>query len=358
MITTQVIRHLIEAPLVVADLTGNNPNVYYELALRHAAAKPLIQLIEEGSALPFDIAGMRTIELNPLSPSSIKHARKQIVSQVRALDPSAPTVKTPVSISLASTESPLGRKTFETVEGRRLFQYPKHYPIDLAPKTNRPKLNGKTYVEALRWFLRKGNYDQLAAMDLVFLREDNLPESGNILKRRTDLKLYNELVNKYDLEPMVADFERQKHRLFRNYIRVVDELGLLFENLHCEIILHNVLNPLRSIIAVRDSTLVSGRKLYDPSTSFVVEYVRNQGKAFVAYKDGSGWVGYQKEFNNGKRVKAATTPIFHPRYGLIGVLCVNIDMSAIKQLDERGRSALLQQYLKLTGTAPPFGRRG
>ena len=40
MITSQVLRAVQESPLVVADLTGHNPNVLYELAVRHAIEKP------------------------------------------------------------------------------------------------------------------------------------------------------------------------------------------------------------------------------------------------------------------------------------------------------------------------------
>jgi hypothetical protein len=46
----------------VADLTGANPNVYYELGIRHAVRpRSTILLVAEGTALPFDIAPMRAI---------------------------------------------------------------------------------------------------------------------------------------------------------------------------------------------------------------------------------------------------------------------------------------------------------
>jgi len=59
IITSQVIQHIVDDQLVIADLTERNPNVFYELALRHALRKPVVQIIHRGEAIPFDVAGMR-----------------------------------------------------------------------------------------------------------------------------------------------------------------------------------------------------------------------------------------------------------------------------------------------------------
>lgn len=43
LITAQVIQHLLRARLVIADLSFHNPNVFYELAIRHATGKPTVR---------------------------------------------------------------------------------------------------------------------------------------------------------------------------------------------------------------------------------------------------------------------------------------------------------------------------
>ena len=61
MISTQIINRIIDDDLVIANLTDNNPNVMYELCLRHVVAKPIIHICENGTNLPFDIKDNRTV---------------------------------------------------------------------------------------------------------------------------------------------------------------------------------------------------------------------------------------------------------------------------------------------------------
>jgi hypothetical protein len=81
-ITQQIVRHLREDDLVIADISGGNPNVMYELGLRHATAKATIQIGEYGQ-IPFDVAGVRTVQFSR-SPLGLIDARKELERAVTA----------------------------------------------------------------------------------------------------------------------------------------------------------------------------------------------------------------------------------------------------------------------------------
>ena len=82
LITSQIINLIIESPLVIADLTDSNPNVFYELAIRHAIRKPYIQVIKKGQKIPFDLSGIRTIEIDLKDLDSVEFAKKEIENHI------------------------------------------------------------------------------------------------------------------------------------------------------------------------------------------------------------------------------------------------------------------------------------
>jgi hypothetical protein len=57
-----------KAEIVLADLTGKNPNVLYELGLAHAIAKPAILVTETLDDVPFDLRALRIIEYDKNAP--------------------------------------------------------------------------------------------------------------------------------------------------------------------------------------------------------------------------------------------------------------------------------------------------
>jgi DNA-binding transcriptional ArsR family regulator len=88
LITNQIIEHLLEDDLVVADLTGLNPNVFYEIAVRHAARKPIVHLITRGEEIPFDVANMRAVPYALDDPDILEEAQEELERKVSAIEAS------------------------------------------------------------------------------------------------------------------------------------------------------------------------------------------------------------------------------------------------------------------------------
>ena len=59
-----VLRGIGEAQVVIADLTGKNPNVFYELGIAHMVKQPdeIILLTQNMKSVPFDLQAFRCIE--------------------------------------------------------------------------------------------------------------------------------------------------------------------------------------------------------------------------------------------------------------------------------------------------------
>lgn len=61
-ITKDIIEKLFTASIVFADLTDSNPNVMYELGLRHTFRKPSVMVKARGSIIPFDVNDYKVFE--------------------------------------------------------------------------------------------------------------------------------------------------------------------------------------------------------------------------------------------------------------------------------------------------------
>lgn len=103
IITNQIINHLVNDELVIADLSDHNANVFYELAIRHAVRKPVIQIIEKGQRIPFDVSPARTI-MYGLDLESAANSKGELATQLSRVE-SARSVDNPVTVAIASVQT-------------------------------------------------------------------------------------------------------------------------------------------------------------------------------------------------------------------------------------------------------------
>lgn len=96
-ITAQVIKRIADSDLVIADLTGHNPNVFYELAVAHGFKKPVIHLLSKGERLPFDVIDQRAVFYDLSDPESVDNAIKALRASPEWLDSHPDEVRNPLS---------------------------------------------------------------------------------------------------------------------------------------------------------------------------------------------------------------------------------------------------------------------
>lgn len=82
-VAAKVVTAILDADVCVADLTGRNANVMYEVAIAHAAGKPVVLLQQEDGGPPFDFADERVIHYG-LRVDLANTARAELVSHLRA----------------------------------------------------------------------------------------------------------------------------------------------------------------------------------------------------------------------------------------------------------------------------------
>lgn len=102
-IITHVIENLVDADIVVADLSGKNPNVFYELGVRHTVANNTLLIADSIDDIPFDLRGLRAISYK-YDPEGMLRFRKDLENAVRSIITGPQKIDNPVRRFLYTRE--------------------------------------------------------------------------------------------------------------------------------------------------------------------------------------------------------------------------------------------------------------
>ncbi|GMQ84927.1 MAG: hypothetical protein BMS9Abin07_0492 [Acidimicrobiia bacterium] len=186
------------------------------------------------------------------------------------------------------------------------------YPFVVSPEGH-VEFSAEAFDEAVRYFLE--NRNETAARELIVVGEQNLVRDTFTSEA---LRSYKELFSAYDGDSVISENEQ----FLENYRRIVNQLGRSFPNTGIEILLHNLVNPARSLVAIENGE-VTGRSVGSGATNLVLDLKtrRQRGEDKVNY-----------ELNIGSRqFKCTTIPIFRPDYGLVGAICINVDTHFMRE---------------------------
>jgi class 3 adenylate cyclase len=195
-------------------------------------------------------------------------------------------------------------------EDRRLEEYP-FYPF-VVDANGHVAFDPAAFSQAVEYFL--GIRNTRAAGELVVIGEQNLVRDT---LPSDQLRAYKEFYATYDGDAVVDD----NSAFLENYRRIVNHLGRSFPHSGIEVLLHNLVNPSRSLVAIENAE-VTGRAVGSGATNLVLDLKtrRQRGEDKVNY-----------ELNIGARqFKCTTIPIFRPDFGLVGAICINVDVHFLR----------------------------
>jgi hypothetical protein len=187
-ITPRMLSELLSARLVIADLTGRNPNVFYELGVTHSFARPLISIADTSDSLPFDARDERIIELGEypatgLSYEQVVESKDSLATSLRVVLgdgylPPSPLREVAVSRSVDDLvpDNPVAAELAqmrETLEDIRK---------NIATRTSTPPSVQQT-LDVLREVIER-NFSVLGAEDIEFLHGKELTAAQNTWARR------------------------------------------------------------------------------------------------------------------------------------------------------------------------------
>ena len=77
-ITQTIIDKLLSSELVIADISGHNPNVFFVMGYRKCTDKPIIHLKKKGETIPFDVNTVRTFEYDLTDLDNVEETKKRL----------------------------------------------------------------------------------------------------------------------------------------------------------------------------------------------------------------------------------------------------------------------------------------
>jgi predicted transcriptional regulator YheO len=194
--------------------------------------------------------------------------------------------------------------------GKSLEEY-EFYPFTL-DSSQHLFFDLEKFREAVRHFLR--HTDRVASRQLVLVGQQNDVDKS---LSGEDKSQYRKLYRLVDGDRILDDTAAY----LENYKRIVRLLGDSFPDAGIEILLHNLVNPAKALCYIKNT--VTGRNIEAPATNLVLDLkmrgLRNQDK-----------LNY--ELNVGARkFKCTTIPIYREGYGLVGAICINVDVNYLTQ---------------------------
>ncbi len=216
--------------------------------------------------------------------------------------------------------------------GKPLASYSELYPVQ-SDDEGHLHIDKTRFVKAVDYFTR--NPSPKAVSDLIYLGQAN---NVSMTLSDTEKSSYRNLIASPTYANL-SEVDKQRDRIFQVYRDIVDGIGQTFAGTGIEIVLHDTRNPLQSVVAIQNP--ISGRRLGDSTTNFGLELIKNYS---VVDRRASNFVGYGLKLKDGRGIKSSTIPLFDETFGLVGFICLNVDISKLDQNHPEAIAAFIENF--------------
>ena len=85
IIVSEIWSAISQARIIIADCTGKNPNVFYEIGIAHALGKDTILIAQSDRDIPFDLKPIRFIIYKTQTEDTLKDFRDKLDSAIKSI---------------------------------------------------------------------------------------------------------------------------------------------------------------------------------------------------------------------------------------------------------------------------------
>lgn len=216
-------------------------------------------------------------------------------------------------------------------KGRNLEEYA-FYPFSI-DENRQLFFDQAKFCEAAHHLLRQR--DDRAAAQLILVGQQN--DVLNVLPASEKAE-FQRLFSKYNGNQLRHDTDV----FLENFKRIVRLIGDSFPDTGMEILLHDLTNPSKALCYIKNN--VTGRSVEAPATNLVLDLkIRKQNN--------------EDKLNYGltigaRRFKCTTIPIYRDGHGLVGAICINVDVNYMDEVrqDADAVEAFFQSLCKTNMT--------
>jgi hypothetical protein len=134
--------------LIIADMSGKNPNVFYEVGYAHARGKTCILITENAADIPFDLKHHRHI----IYGNSIDTLKTKLLADLLSIKPELSIKPNPLNVSLSGVEADIERSADDFEKISRYPQMSVTLSFDLTNETSEKPQD----IEAVYFYTGRG----------------------------------------------------------------------------------------------------------------------------------------------------------------------------------------------------------